>query len=99
MMVKREIHFKVVEGNFDKYISLSDSIDEIIKSHEGRCLSRFINKSNQTSIVKIELKNCTAMDNTMIDVTKLLYENGLKEKVLFSEDLVLKELAEAAGVA
>ncbi len=98
-MVKREIHFKVVEGNFDKYISLSDSIDEIIKSHEGRCLSRFINKSNQTSIVKIELKNCTAMDNTMIDVTKLLYENGLKEKVLFSEDLVLKELAEAAGVA
>ena len=32
-MVRKEIHFKVVEGNFDKYISLSDSIDEIIESH------------------------------------------------------------------
>ena len=98
-MVRKEIHFKVVEGNFDKYISLSDSIDEIIESHEGRCLSRFINKSNQTSIVKIEFKNCTAMDNTIIAVTKLLYDHGLKEKVLSSKDLILRELAEAAGVA
>ena len=50
-MVRKEIYFKVVEGNFDKYISLSDSIDEIIESHEGKCLSRVLSKKDQTSIV------------------------------------------------
>jgi predicted ribonuclease YlaK len=98
-MVRKEIHFQVVEGNFDKYISLSDSIDEIIESFDGRCFSRVISKKDQTSIVKIKFKNSTAMDNTIISVTKLLFENGLKEKVLSSKDLVLRELAEAAGVA
>ena len=98
-MVRKEIYFKVVEGNFDKYISLSDSIDEIIESHEGKCLSRVLSKKDQTSIVKIEFKNSTAIDNTIIAVTKLLYENGLKEKVLSSKDLILRNLAEAAGVA
>jgi len=98
-MVRKKIHFKVIEGNFNKYISLSDSIDEIIKSHEGKCLSRVLSKKDQTSIVKIEFKNSTAMDNTLIAVTKLLYDHGLKEKVLFSEDLVLRNLAKVAGVA
>ena len=98
-MVRKKIHFKVIEGNFDKYISLSDSIDEIIESHKGKCLSRVLSKKDQTSIVEIEFKNATAVDNAIITVTKLLYDHGLKEKVLSSKDLILKELAEAAGVA
>ena len=34
-----------------------------------------------------------------LEITNLFSQHGIKEKVIESEDLVLRELAEAAGVA
>ena len=97
-MVKREIKFKLVRGNFETWKSLVPMINDICKNNAGSCLHRDWNADNKTCIVKCQFKKTDGYDNAMIEVTNLFSQHGIKEKVIESKDLVLKELAEAAGV-
>tara|TARA_R110002020_G_scaffold245223_3_gene458915 strand:+ start:26734 stop:27030 length:297 start_codon:yes stop_codon:yes gene_type:complete len=98
-MIKRKKIFRLVEGDFDLWIFLGDKIDQICKDHDGRCFDRSFNSVARTCSCKIEFNDLASQDNAIIKVIKLIHDNGLEEEVIFSEDLVLKELAEAAGVA
>ena len=99
MMVKREIKFKLVEGNFEIWKSLVPMINDICKNNAGSCFHSHWDADDKTVIVKCEFKKLNDYENTMIKVANLFFQHGLKEKVLESKDLVLKKLAEAAGVA
>ena len=98
-MVRREIKFGLVEGDFETWKSLVPWIEKICKKNEGFCLHRDWDADNKTCIVKCQFKKSDGYDNAMIDITNLFSQHGIKEKVIESEDLVLRELAEAAGVA
>lgn len=91
--------FRLIEGDFDLWISLGDKIDQILKDHDGRCFNRSFNPVDRTCSCKIEFKNLTGQDNAILKAIKLFHDNGLREEVVYSEDLVLKELAKAAGIA
>ena len=98
-MVRREIKFQLVEGDFETWKSLVPWIDQICEKNQGTCWDRVWDKANNTCLVKTEFKNSSGYDNAMIEITNLFSQHGIKEKVIKSEDLVLRELAEAAGVA
>lgn len=98
-MIKRKLIFRLIEGDFDLWISLGDKIDQICKDHDGRCFNRSFNSVARTCSCKIEFKDLTGQDNAILKAIKLFHDNGLREEVVYSEDLVLKGLAEAAGVA
>ena len=98
-MVRREIKFQLVEGDFEIWKSLVQWIDQICENYQGICWDRIWDKANNTCLLKTEFKNSSGYDNATIEITNLFYQHGIKEKVIKSEDLVLRELAEAAGVA
>ena len=98
-MVKREIKFQLVEGDFETWKSLLPLIEKICKNNSGSCLHRHWNAIDKTCIVECQFKKSNGYDNTMIEVTNLFSQHGIKEKVIKSEDLILRVLAEAAGVA
>ena len=98
-MVKREIKFKLVKGNFETWKSLVSMIDDICRNNAGSCSHSHWDADGKTCIVECKFKKSNGYENAMIEVTNLFSQHGLREKVLESKDLVLKELAEAAGVA
>ena len=98
-MVRRIIKFKLVEGDFETWKSLVSWIDQICENYQGKCWDRVWDKANNTCLLKTEFKNSSGYDNAMIEITNLFSQHGIKEKVIESKDLVLRELAEAAGVA
>ena len=98
-MVRREIKFQLVEGDFEIWNSLVPWIDQICENYQGTCWDRVWDKANKTCSLKTEFKNSSGYDNATIEITNLFYQHGIKEKVIESKDLVLRELAEAAGVA
>jgi len=98
-MVRREIKFELVEGDFETWKSLVPWIDQICENHQGKNWDRVYDVSNRTCLVKTKFQNSSGYDNAMIEITNLFSQHGIKEKVIESEDLVLRELAEAAGVA
>ena len=98
-MVKREIKFQLVEGNFETWKSLVPMINDICRNNAGSCSHSHWDADDKTVIEKCEFKKSNNYENAMIEVTNLFFQHGLREKVLESKDLVLKELAEAAGVA
>ena len=98
-MVKREINFELVEGDFKTWKSLVPLIDQICEKNAGSCLHRHWDAINKTCIVKCKFKKSDGYDNAMIEITNLFSQHGIKEKVIESKDLVLRKLAEAAGVA
>ena len=98
-MVRREIKFQLVEGDFEIWNSLVPWIDQICENNLGTCWDRVWDKANNTCLLKTEFKNSSGYDNATIEITNLFYQHGIKEKVIESEDLVLRELAEVAGVA
>ena len=98
-MVKRKIKFQLVEGNFETWKSLVPMINDICRNNAGSCCHSHWDADDKTVIVKCEFKKPNGYENAMIEITNLFSQHGLREKVLESKDLVLKELAEAAGVA
>ena len=98
-MVRREIKFELVEGDFETWKSLVQWIDQICENYQGTCWDRVWDGLNKTCLVKTKFQNSSGYDNAMIEITNLFSQNGIKEKVIESKDLVLRELAEAAGVA
>ena len=98
-MVRREIKFGLVEGDFETWKSLVPWIDQICENYQGTNWDRFLDSRDKTCLVKTKFQNSSGYDNAMIEITNLLFQHGIKEKVIESKDLVLKELAEAAGVA
>ena len=98
-MVRREIKFELLEGDFETWKYLVPCIDQICEKNQGTCWDRVWDKANNTCLVKTKFKNSSGYDNAMIEITNLFSQHGIKEKVIESEDLVLRELAEAAGVA
>ena len=98
-MVKREIKFELMEGDFETWKSLVPWIDQICEKNAGSCLHRHWNAINKTCIVECKFKKSDGYENAIIEITNLFSQHGIKEKVIESEDLVLRELAEAAGVA
>ncbi len=98
-MLKREVKFKLIKGNFETWKSLVPMINDICMNNAGSCSHSHWDADDKTVIVKAKFKNPNGYENAMIEVTNLLFKHGLREKVLESKDLVLKKLAEAAGVA
>ena len=98
-MVRREIKFELVEGDFETWKSLVPWIDQICENYQGTNWDRVWDKASNTCLLKTEFKNSSGYDNATIEITNLFSQHGIKEKVIESEDLVLRELAEAAGVA
>ena len=98
-MVRREIKFGLVEGDIETWKSLVPLIDQICEKHQGTNWDRVWDKANNTCLLKTEFKNSSGYDNATIEITNLFSQHGIKEKVIKSEDLVLRELAEAAGVS
>ena len=98
-MVRKKIKFGLVEGDFETWKSLVPWIDQICENNEGTCWDRVWDKANKTCSPKTEFKNSSGYDNAMIEIANLFSQDGIKERVIESKDLVLKELAEAAGVA
>ena len=98
-MVRREIKFELVEGDFETWKSLVPWIDQICENYQGTNWDRVWDVSNRTCLVKTKFQNSSGYDNAMIEITNLFSQHGIKEKVIESKDLVLRELAEAAGVA
>ena len=98
-MVRREIKFKLVKGNFETWKSFVPMINDICRKNAGSCSHSYWDADLKTCIVECKFKKSNGYENAMIEVTNLFSEHGLREKVLESKDLVLKELAEAAGGA
>ena len=98
-MVRREIKFELVKGDFETWKSLVPLIDQICENYQGTCWDRVWDKANNTCLLKTKFKNSSGYDNATIEITNLFSQHGIKEKVIESKDLVLRELAEAAGVA
>ena len=98
-MENDKVKFELLEGDFETWKSLVPWIEKICENNAGSCLHRLWDAINKTCIVECKFKKSDGYDNAMIEVTNLFSEHGIKEKVIESEDLILKELAEAAGVA
>ena len=98
-MVRREIKFELVEGDFETWKSLVPWMVQICEKNQGTCWDRVWDNANNICLLKTEFQNSSGYDNATIEITNLFSQHGIKEKVIESEDLVLRELAEAAGVA
>ena len=98
-MVRKKVTFKLIEGDFKLWKSLESKIDKICFSNNGTVSRRTWNSKKKTCKVEHEFQSTKAWDNSIIEITNMLSAYGINEKVLESNDLILKELAEAAGVA
>ena len=98
-MVRKRVTFKLIQGDFKLWKSLEFQIDEICFSNGGTVSKRIWNSKKKTCTVDHGFQSTKAWDNSIIEITNMLSAFGIYEKVLESNDLILKELAEVAGVA
>ena len=70
-MVRREIKFKLVEGDFETWKSLVPWIDQICENYQGTCWDRVWDKANNTCLLKTKFKNSSGYDNATIEITNL----------------------------
>ena len=98
-MVRKKVTFKLIEGDFKLWKSLESKIDEICFSNGGTVGKRIWNSKKKTCTVEHGFQSTKAWDNSIIEITNMLSAFGIYENVINSQDLILKELAEAAGVA
>ena len=98
-MVRKKVTFKLIEGDFKLWKSLESKIDQICFYNGGTVSRRTWNQKKKTCTVEHGFQSTKAWDNSIIEITNMLSAFGIYEKVLESKDLILKELAEAAGVA
>ena len=98
-MVRKRVTFKLIQGDFKLWKSLESTIDEICFSNGGTVSRRTWNSKKKTCTVEHGFQSTKAWDNSIIEITNMLSAFGIYEKVLESNDLILKELAEVAGVA
>ena len=98
-MVRNRVTFKLIQGDFKLWKSLESQIDEICFSNGGTVGKRIWNSKKKTCTVEQGVQSTKAWDNSIIEITNMLSAFGIYENVINSQDLILKELAEAAGVA
>lgn len=98
-MVRKKVKFQLIKGDFKLWKSLESKIDEICFSYGGTVSRRTWNSKKKTCTVEHGFQSTKAWDNSIIEITNMLSAFGIYEKVLESNDLILKELAEVAGVA
>ena len=98
-MVRKKVTFKLIKGDFKLWKSLESQIDEICFSNGGTVSKRTWNSKKKTCTVEHEFRSTKAWDNHIIEITNMLSAFGIYENVIDSQDLILRELAEAAGVA
>ena len=99
MMVRKKVTFKLIKGDYEIWKSLESKIDEICFSNDGTVSRRTWNSKKKTCTVEHVFQSTKAWDNSIIEITNMLSAFGIYENVIDSQDLILKELAEAAGVA
>ena len=80
-MVRREIKFRLVEGDFETWKSLVPWIEKICENNAGSCLHRHWD-ANKTCIVECKFKKSDGYENAVIEVTNLFSQHGLRKRYL-----------------
>ena len=99
MKVVREIELKVCEPElFKAWVSLQNSVDEIVGNNEGTIHEKSFNPDLRRMIAQYSYPSLENQETASKEIDRFLCRHGVETQVVRSKDLLWEKLAKTAGV-